>query len=104
MDSLKVLLFPIPLGKHAGWSEWVVMGSFPMFAVVGIHEFSLARMDPFAVVAEEVGFWKSFLCFVIEKEFQFQECGHQFHEGGATVSILAARMKSFSERPPIAWV
>ena len=59
--------------KHAGWSEWVVMGSFPMFAVVGIHEFSLARMDPFAVVAGEVGFWKSFLCFVIEKEFQFQE-------------------------------
>ena len=30
--------------------------------------------------------------------------GHRDHVGGATASILAARMKSFSESPPIAWV
>ena len=78
MDSLKVLLFPIPLGKHAEWIEWVVTGSLPMSAVVGIHEFSLARMDPFAVVAGEVGFWKSFLCFVIEKSFSFKSVDINF--------------------------
>ena len=75
-----------------------------MFAVVGIHEFSFGQNR--VLCRGSRGGWLLEILSVLRhrKEFQFQECGHQFREGGATVSILAAIMKSFSERPPIAWV
>ena len=74
MDSLKVLLFPIPLGKHAEWIEWVVTGSLPMSAVVGIHEFSFGQNK--VLCRGSRGGWLLEILSMLRhrKEFQFQEC------------------------------